>query len=111
MLPPALAPGQPVSTSFLPVAPCVGEDCRSSRRPIPTPCRRRNADGPEALCMLLEEALAQPGNDAMFQAATLLDTLVEHFSEASPKAVAPLAHGAPPATGHDPCCLLCLIVT
>ena len=55
-------------------------------RMIPTPCRNAPPrvaveDNPNPLMTLLEESLQQKDCPAMFLAATLLDTLTEHFAE------------------------------
>ena len=70
----------------------------SRSRPIPTPCRAMPRYLPEPdspaedpiLCTpglrtLLEDSIAQPTSQAMFLAATLLDTLFSHFTVSFPE--------------------------
>ena len=77
----------PVSSSSIVVPPPA-----TRIRLIPTPCNGRSPRSadlyhPSPLRTLLEESLQASDNRAMFLAATLLDTLVEHFA-ASPVATA-----------------------
>ena len=77
----------------------VGLDIPGSRlRPIPTPCRAMPRHLQESVSLaedpslytlelrtLLEESIAQPTSQAMFLAATLLDTLFSHFTVSFPE--------------------------
>ena len=69
----------------LPLPPTEGFDM--SRRPVPTPCRSRGIHTPideiGHIQTLLEHSLHSEDSPAMFLAATLMDTLFEHFVTAA----------------------------
>ncbi|OLQ01431.1 hypothetical protein AK812_SmicGene15825 [Symbiodinium microadriaticum] len=77
--------------------PPAARSLPSSRAPrvLPTPCRARPMVRASATDLadptlvldegtLLEQAVRTPGNQALFLAATLLDTIIEYFAEAGP---------------------------
>ncbi|CAE7900019.1 unnamed protein product, partial [Symbiodinium necroappetens] len=69
-----------------------------SRASVPTTIV---ADLDHGLCTLLEEAVAQTDSQAFFLAATLLETLQEHFYPEAPVAVLEGAAGGAPTGVHD----------
>ena len=98
--PPLAARGRPLPTPArsllsrgIPCQRSLASRAADTLRSLPTPCcldgpvtassHTVHSSGPR-LITLLEESVASPQSTAFFMAATLLDTLVEHFSHPEP---------------------------